>query len=643
MPAPSKRNLILPLAFFAGLALSGSAAEAQGQDPAAEPSLDSLYFSETEVVEGATHFPKPLFQVAENVTIVTAKEIENMNAHTVAEVLNRVAGVFVYFQGQDFGSPASLSIQGSIYEHILLLVDGMRWNYSGGFPQTLTIPVRIIDRIEVIKGPASSTWGSALGGVINIITKGGTIVDGASGALYTSVGENETIDYNGEVRGRADWLGYYLYAGGQDSDGLYNDRFFENKTGYAKFRCDLPANKTFTLTAGYSSPYNQIFAGELSSLSGSGSPHLVDPLEVWQDRRRTSFVTASFDTLLGQWLSWNVSLNSLQSKVIQYTDDYLTTGKFSTAKIFDENRLGANTRLLWSPKGHNVVLGADIDQGEADITYEFFPIFQPASSSTDLIPDDNNWGVYINDTIALGNFFLTPGIRYDHNSASSDELDPSLGLTYRLTDDTLLRGLVARGYRKADEMLTLDNPGLDNETVWSMQAGVETTAIRFLRLKTSIFHHLASDVWVPDPSLGWINGGESRRTGFEVEAETVAIYYLTLAANFTCVYEAADDYGNEDQYSANLILRYDNPEYLYAEIAGHYVQWNEHESSPEDNGKFDDVIWDLNLNREMARWESTRLIAFLTGHNLLNGEQYTMEVLFHNPGRWVEAGLRVRF
>jgi len=94
-----------------------------------------------------------------------------MNAHTVAELLNRVPGIFVNFH-QDFGATSFFHIQGSDPRHVLVLLDGISWKFlSSGSVETNSIPVGIIERIEIIKGPASSAWGSSLGGIINIITR----------------------------------------------------------------------------------------------------------------------------------------------------------------------------------------------------------------------------------------------------------------------------------------------------------------------------------------------------------------------------------------------------------------------------------------------------------------------------------------
>ena len=63
-----------------------------------------------DLVVSPTRSPRPISQVAENMTIITAEDIKRMNAHTVAEVLNRVTGVFVSFN-QDLPSLSSISTE----------------------------------------------------------------------------------------------------------------------------------------------------------------------------------------------------------------------------------------------------------------------------------------------------------------------------------------------------------------------------------------------------------------------------------------------------------------------------------------------------------------------------------------------------
>ncbi|UCC40677.1 MAG: TonB-dependent receptor, partial [Candidatus Aminicenantes bacterium] len=223
-----------------------------------------MYYKEKDLVVSATRHLKPISQVAENVTVVTAQEIEDMNAHTVAEVLNRLTGFFVSFS-QDFGSTSLPRIQGSDEWHVLVLVDGVPWNFlSTGAAETNSIPVGIIERIEVIKGPASSAWGSSLGGVVNIITK--SVGDTARPAvsIRASYGERNTQDYRAEASGLAGPAGYYLFAGRQESDGLRSSRYFDNDSFYSKWNLTVSDNVDVGLSIGYSEPH--IKFGDFPSL-----------------------------------------------------------------------------------------------------------------------------------------------------------------------------------------------------------------------------------------------------------------------------------------------------------------------------------------------------------------------------------------
>ncbi len=182
------------------LTLSGAPALAQ---TAEEKSFLSLYFSEEElVVQSATRSPQALSRVAENMTVVTAAEIERMNAHTLADVLNTVPGVEVAMIAGP-GSASSIGILGSTPAHVTVILDGVVINDLWGPRAEIgNIPVQNIEKIEIVKGPASSAWGSALGGVVNVITKTGRVVD-QGGVLSGSYGNATFGDFRAEVRGKA--------------------------------------------------------------------------------------------------------------------------------------------------------------------------------------------------------------------------------------------------------------------------------------------------------------------------------------------------------------------------------------------------------------------------------------------------------
>ncbi len=263
--------------------------------PEEEMDLLRLFYKENDLVVSPTRYPKPISQVAENITVITAKDIENMNAHTVAEVLNRVSGILVTFN-QDFGATSLTYVQSCKIKQVIVLLDGVIWNYlNSGSAETNSIPVGIIKRIEIIKGPVSSVWGSSLGGVINIITKSAGNEEKPSGSISASYGKSNSLDYRFQVASKAGSVGYYLFAGHQKSDGLRDSRRFDNTSLYSKLNIPVSKSVNIGLTMGCSTP--QIESGDFPSINITQTGDT-----------RTFFGTASLDALLNKDFSLNFSV-----------------------------------------------------------------------------------------------------------------------------------------------------------------------------------------------------------------------------------------------------------------------------------------------------------------------------------------------
>lgn len=636
-----------------GLASEDNSNAASRQSQLSQETIEEflLFWEEKDLfVQSPTRHEKPISQVAENITVVTAKEIEDMNAHTVAEVLNRVTGVFVDFLGQDFGSISLLRIQGSQERHVLVLVDGVVWNFlGGGNAETNSIPVRIIERIEVIKGPASSAWGSSLGGVVNIITKNAGSSRAPSGSINASYGKRKTQDNSAEMSGKTGPVGYYLFAGKQESNGLRNNRFFDNYGFYAKLDVPLSRDVKFGFTTGYS--YPRLSSGELPRF---------DLISRTTDR--AFFATASLDAALSQELSLKVALNSFRHKFVQ-NNTVLGAGLYGAAGdlfrefIFDEETRGGNAKLVWTHGRHTAVFGAEINNGELDQTTNVGPLYQgigvPATSV--IRPGINKWAVFANDTITLGRFTVTPGIRYDDNNVTGPFTSPSLGATYKLAEKTILRTSVARGFTVPPLTFTsgggvfLDpNPSLGPEKVWSYQAGMESGVTDYLWTKLTLFRHDMEDNLVKDKVEGkrnfsvYNNRGNIKRQGLELEAETVPFHNVSFKAGFAYVrIKPSSPSRTTVNYAYNAGVKYDDRKSFMAQLFGHYTWWD---LGAENAAKYDAFIWDLNLSKKVYSWEKAKAEAevFLTAHNLFNGFYYTFDV-YKNPGRWVEAGVKFRF
>ena len=193
-----KKTVALAMALGTSALLSTASAE------------EAPVFDLDQIVVSATKTEKKIREVPVAVEVITKEEMDKKNIKRVDDALKSIPGVYVrQSKGIVAGSSSdSITMRGfGKQKQVLILVDGQPVNdgYNGGVGLA-NIPTENIERIEVIKGPASALYGSnAMGGVINIITtdkaKQETIIRLGSGelgtnsqSLYTS-GSAGTIDY----------------------------------------------------------------------------------------------------------------------------------------------------------------------------------------------------------------------------------------------------------------------------------------------------------------------------------------------------------------------------------------------------------------------------------------------------------------
>ena len=156
------------LALAAAATCASTAAFAQARESTME-----------EVVVSASGFEQELKNAPASISVVTRQELETKNFRDLAEALQGVEGIDV-MGGTGKTGGLDISIRGMPSDYTLILIDGRRQNVAGdvtpnGFGAALTSfmpPMSAIERIEVIRGPMSTLYGSdAMGGVINIITR----------------------------------------------------------------------------------------------------------------------------------------------------------------------------------------------------------------------------------------------------------------------------------------------------------------------------------------------------------------------------------------------------------------------------------------------------------------------------------------
>ncbi|HEY4490929.1 MAG TPA: TonB-dependent receptor plug domain-containing protein, partial [Acidobacteriota bacterium] len=183
----------------------------------------------------ADRFEEPLENTGSTVSIITRQEIEERKSPFVLDLLRTVPGLYIA-QGGSPGKITSLFTRGAGSDQTLVTIDGIQINDSTGFIDLANLATTNIERIEIVRAPQSTLYGSdALGGVINIITRG-------AGPLFSA---------RGEFGSDATWNGNARAAFGSDvnhlafeysrfmTDGETSNDDFDNKTVAANSRFQL--------------------------------------------------------------------------------------------------------------------------------------------------------------------------------------------------------------------------------------------------------------------------------------------------------------------------------------------------------------------------------------------------------------------
>ena len=171
------------------------------------------------VVVTASRTPQPIAERLADVTVIGEEEVLRSAAQSVPQLLQRQPGVEVTINGGP-GSTSGVFIRGANAGQTLVLVDGLRvGSSSSGATSLEAIPLDQVERIEILRGPASSLYGAdAIGGVIQVFTKRGR--EGFSGHASAGYGTHDTGNVNAGLRGGSGRVRYSLQAGATESDGF---------------------------------------------------------------------------------------------------------------------------------------------------------------------------------------------------------------------------------------------------------------------------------------------------------------------------------------------------------------------------------------------------------------------------------------
>ena len=458
-------------------------------------------------------------------TIITAEEIKASNASSIKDILVQQAGISLGVNGASTQGRQSISIRGSSSDHVLILVDGQK--VSGSDAQISHsdfqynwVPMNAIERIEVIKGPMSSIYGSqAIGGVINIITKKEKEkfygdVDIKYGSSNDDGGDY--LDVSLSVGGRvADRLSMFLSAERNDLDvSADEDDSTETKVegkeirnGLAKFQFDLDDTQYIEASIG----------------RGTEDRLEVDDVLYYDIERQNYSVgyTKAFNSV-------NLDIDAYMVDSDSHYNTTSSSGGYTHSLTDKVARAEVNIATF---KNNYIVTGAEFKKQEYDKDYDL-----AASASKNFSGDSNNTSAFLQDEITLGQWVIvTLGTRYDYHEKFEGEWSPKAGLLCKLGANHRLKANYGEGFKAptvtqnsssyeayAMGRTVYGNDDLEPETSRSFELGYEfftdATVFKASVYKTDVENLVTSEA-LNDGTRNrmYVNVDKASMKGFECE------------------------------------------------------------------------------------------------------------------------------
>jgi len=618
-----------------------------------------------EVVVIGTRTPHAVKDSPVETVLITREDIEQSNAQTVSDLIKTVPGFSVGGNDDIFGGASSRArLRGLSFNngYGLILIDGQRIHgssqsgahgeYAVGLNQ---IPVSMIERIEIVKGPSSVLYGSdAMAGVINIITK--KVPDKATAGAgvkygwykvskvknyYTNAVTTPT-DYGSNRYTRTAYaytgskinedMGFLIHYSHEDSEGTSLSPY-ENNRDSVMGKLDVD----FTDTA------KGWLKGELSNFKRE------DTSGPEEDSYR---IAAGFDYTLSP-------SHQFIFKGYHYVDDFSTSTRSGDIG-FDQ----AELQYTWhAPANHVVTSGIEFQRQSID--YIMDNSSSGTTTRTTVVEDVDTFSIFLQDEWTLfEKLVLVPGIRYDDHSTFGDSFNPKLSAMYRLTESTTLRASVGKSFKSPTiRQLYYDvpfyhspfwissNPDLEPEESIGYSLSIEHTMLDD-RLITSLayFRNDVDNMVVTDRTGQTYEGAdlyiyenveEAMVQGIEVTAQFYLNDNCSVLFGYTYTDSEDESTGNELTYTPTHSFTI-TPAYEYVPwglgISG-TLQYNSDQYTDDDNTRVQDahVVVDGKLFKRVGQVSKLTLEV----DNIFDSDKGNDR--YQRTGRTITLGLDMEF
>ena len=580
-------------------------------------------------VEGS-RLGQTLTEIGSSVSIIDEDDLEKLDLDFALDAVATAPGVTINQNGA-YGGAASVRIRGASTGQTLVLIDGVPVgdpSVTDGSFNFAYLDTASIERIEVLKGPQSTLWGSdAIGGVVSVTTK--QPEDGFGGSAFAEYGSYNTVRGGASIEGANETGDFRLSATGISSDGISKaaeangnseDDGYEATTLSAKGGLNLP-NKA-RLEA--SLLYNDAEA-DFDSYSATGQGSVADGDESTRNETLSgnlSLFVPLFDERLENLV------------VIGYSD------------IERENF--ANGASSFSAEGDRALYRY---QGTFEIndmnTVSFGAEREETSAGADEADTDSLFALY--ELKPVESLTLTAGIRNDDDSRFGSETTGRVAAAWTPTDQLTVRSSWAQGFKAPSIFqstyictfcgLTEPNADLQPETSEAFDIGVEwRSADGRAQAGITYFDQDTENLIDFSYTAGYDNIAEVTSRGVELFGSYALTDWVSVAGNYTYI-DAEDGNGNEmsrlPEHSGNASLSLDPDGPLSGAIL---VRYNGEEANTD--GTVLDSWTRVDLTGRYAVSETLEVYGRV--ENLFD-EDYQQILGYGTPGLSGSVGIRLRY